>query len=65
VTAVEAALDAPRPDREAALERHSWRERLGRMLATLDVKPPDVEVRDVVVVRRVPLHYGRRERWVR
>jgi len=65
VKAVTRAMDAPDPDREVALNQHSWRDRLERLFDTIGADMPPRIGAPVKTVRRVPVHYDRKDRWVR
>ena len=57
IAAVERALSAPRPDREAILAAHSWEARVSALLAVVALDRPARPGRSVVVRSRPPVHY--------
>jgi len=65
VAAVTRAMAARKPDRHAALADHSWHERVVRLLGSAGFDLPDVSGEPIQTVRRVPVHYDKRERLVR
>jgi glycosyltransferase involved in cell wall biosynthesis len=64
VEAIRRALASPRPDRQEALARHGWGERLFRMFQALDVELPPPG-RPVRVEARPIRHYTTEERVLR
>ncbi len=65
VKAVALAMDAPNPDRAAALSRHSWRNRLECLFGSIDADMPSRTGAAVKTVRRTPTRYDRKDRWIR
>jgi hypothetical protein len=65
VAAVTRAMDAPKPDRELALEQHSWHERVVQLMQSVGIDLPQVPGVEVKVASRVPAHYAREDRWIR
>ena len=65
VVAVRASLEAPRPDRVQALDRHSWDARVEILLEKAGVDLPAIPGKPVTAVRRPVVHYARTERDVR
>jgi glycosyltransferase involved in cell wall biosynthesis len=64
VAAVTLAKNATKPDRQVALAAHSWHERVVHLLGSVGDDLPQLSGAAVKVVRRVPTHYAREERWV-
>ena len=64
VEAVRRAMAAPRPDGHAALARHGWGERLGRLLTELEVELPPLG-RPVRVEVHPIVHYAREDRIIK
>jgi hypothetical protein len=64
VAAVTRSKNAAKPDRQLALNAHSWHERLVCLVRSLGEDLPQVSGAPVEVVRRVPTDYDREERWV-
>ena len=64
VEAVRRALASPRPDRQEALARHGWGERLGRLLRELEVDLPP-PARPVRVEVRPTRNYAKEDRIIR
>ena len=62
VGAVTQAMLAPKPDRERALEDHSWHERVVRLLASVGDELPDAVGPPMKIARRVPVHYSKADR---
>jgi glycosyltransferase involved in cell wall biosynthesis len=65
VAAVTRSKNATKPDRQVALAAHSWHERVVHLLGSAGDDPPQLSGAPVTVVRRVPTHYGREDRWIR
>ena len=65
VDAVSVAMNAPRPNRIEALNRHSWHRRLKRIALSVGADEPSRTGASVKVVRRPPTHYARSHRRVR
>jgi glycosyltransferase involved in cell wall biosynthesis len=65
VEAVHKAIAADRPDRESALASHSWGSRLEAMVATVGAELRGVENSGARVFTRVPVHYDKKDRWVK
>jgi len=65
VAAVAQAMAAPRPDREVALSKYSWHERVRKLLDSVGAELPGVPGEPVHVVSRIPVHYDKRDRSVR
>jgi len=64
VEAVRRALASPPPNRQEALARHGWGERLGRLLGALEIELP-LPGRPVRVEIRPIRHYRKEERTLR
>jgi glycosyltransferase involved in cell wall biosynthesis len=62
--AVLRAMASPRPDGHEALARHGWGERLGRLLAELDIELPPLG-RPVRVEIHPILHYAKEDRLIK
>ena len=62
--AVRRALASPRPDAHEALARHGWGERLGRLLAELEVELPPL-ARPLRVEMRPTRHYAKEDRVIK
>jgi glycosyltransferase involved in cell wall biosynthesis len=65
VEAVRVAKRAPKPDRDLALVRHSWHNRLERLVRAIGMDLPHAAGAKIRTVRRTPVHYDRKDRWVR
>ena len=57
VEAVRTALETPRPDRLRMLTEHSWGQRLGEIMRTVDLELAPVNSPGPVVKRRPAIHY--------
>jgi glycosyltransferase involved in cell wall biosynthesis len=64
VQAVEEALRAPRPNREEALQAHSWSARLADLFQAADLELAPVRAEGALVRLRPPVHWRRAERLV-
>jgi glycosyltransferase involved in cell wall biosynthesis len=64
VAAVTMAKNATKPDRQLALAAHSWHERVVDLMGSVGDDLPQQSGAPVEVVRRVPTHYGREDRWI-
>jgi glycosyltransferase involved in cell wall biosynthesis len=64
VVAVTLAKNATKPDRKLALTAHSWHERVVDLMGSVGDDLPQLSGVPVGVVRRVPTHYGREDRWI-
>lgn len=62
VAAVAQALEAPRPDRDAARLAHGWEERLTRIFGELGLEPAPISSPEPRVVARPARHYRAAER---
>jgi glycosyltransferase involved in cell wall biosynthesis len=65
VAAVMLAKNATKPDRQLALDTHSWHERVAHLVRSVGDDLPQLSGAPVKVVRRVPTHYDREDRWIR
>jgi hypothetical protein len=65
VVAVTTAKNAAKPDRQLALATHSWHQRVVDLMRSVGDQLPQDSGAQVKVVRRVPTHYAREDRWIR
>jgi glycosyltransferase involved in cell wall biosynthesis len=64
VAAVMLAKNAAKPDRQLALDAHSWHVRVVDLMRSVGDDLPQQSGAPVEVVRRVPTHYGGEDRWI-
>ncbi|MGI9584073.1 MAG: hypothetical protein ACR2N7_00605 [Acidimicrobiia bacterium] len=64
VQAVAVAGQAQKPNASVALADHSWNNRVQHLLTAAGVEVPALPGKPLLVVRRVPVHYDKKERWI-